>query len=401
MKKLLILGMSLNVGGAEKSLVNLLNMIDYSQYDVDLLLFQKKGAFLKQIPSEVNLIDDGCIRILFQSASETLHSEKINMHVLKLIFIRYIATLVNRIKWKQFDQIRLHRWMGWYKKVISCNKINYDVAVAYAGGDTAYYMIDKVQAERKVYFFHSDYSEIDIDANLERYYVDQADTIVTISEVCKLSLDRLFPEKKADIIVLSNLTSPKLIWSLSDEYIPNEFEIDENIIKIVSVGRLNPIKGFDMSVEAAYMLKNKKYKFRWVIVGEGDERKNLEDKIRQYHLENDFILVGLKENPYPYILKADVLLQTSRFEGKSVVLDEARILRKPAIITKYNSAHDQINDGVDGLIVEMNAEAIANGIIRCIENAELLEQWKENIFIDDSLQDVEGYLQCLMTGINH
>lgn len=388
--------MSLNVGGAEKSLVNLLNMLDYNQYQVDLFLFQQKGVFLKQIPSEVNVVDDRSVKVLFQSASETLKLQEKSYRDFFLIAIRYSASLIEKLKWKQFDQIRLHRWIDFYKKVIPNNNNKYDVAVAYAGGDTAYYMVDKVTADRKVYFFHSDYSKIDINADLERKYINQVDTLFTISDVCKQSLERLFPEKKSDIIVLNNLSSSELIWKLAKDYTPLEFKVNVGVIKLVSVGRLNPIKGFEMAVDAANILKKSGVSFRWVVVGEGEERKNLEEQIKRYGLEKEVLLVGLKENPYPYILNADVLVQTSRFEGKSVVLDEAKVLRTPAIITNYNSAHDQINDGVDGLIVKMNAEGIASGIKRCAGDRILLEKLTGHINIDQKLQDIDCYMRQLV-----
>jgi glycosyltransferase involved in cell wall biosynthesis len=396
MKKLLIIGMSLNVGGAEKSLVNLLNMIDYSQYNVDLLLFQERGDFLKQVPSEVNIISERIIKVLFQSFSDTLRLPSKGFKDIYFILLRYIASIIETLKWKQFDQIRIHRWIDFYKNAIPNNKNIYDVAVAYAGGDTAYYMVDKVNAVRKVYFFHSDYSKINIDADLERRYVNQVDTVITISNICKRSLDKLFPEKKKDIVVLRNLSSPKLIWKLANEYKPKEFGVKENTIKLVSVGRLNAIKGYDIAVEAANILKKSGVDFRWVVVGEGEERRKIERQIKRYGLEQHVILTGLKVNPYPYILNSDILLQTSYFEGRSVVLDEAKILKTPAIITNYNSAHDQIQNGIDGLIVEMSAEGIAAGIINCIQDKAKLLSMKDAANIDSTVNDIECYMKVLI-----
>lgn len=396
MKKLLFIGMSLNIGGAEKSLVNLLNMIDFTEYSVDLLLFQKKGAFLQQIPPEVNIIEDKTVKVLFQSARDSIKQKKVSIRILKLIVARYVSTLINSLIWKQFDQIRLHRWSDCYKHIIPACSAYYDVAVAYSGGDTAYYMVDKVNAKRKIYYFHSDYSQIDIDAKLEKIYVDRADLVVTISEKCKESLIKLFPEKKNEIIVLNNLSSPIFIQKLAKEYIPSEFDVPEGVLKITSVGRLIHIKGFDIAVEVAKILKVKGVKFCWVVVGEGEERNTIEKKINKYGLEKNFILVGQKKNPYPYILNADLLLQTSRFEGKSVVLDEAKILEVPAIVTDYNSAHDQIKNGVDGFIVEMNQCSIANKICECAENREIINKIKKGIRINEEIQNIDRYMRCLV-----
>ena len=204
MKSILFIGMSLNIGGAEKSLVNLLNMIDYDDYEVDLLLFQKTGAFLKQVPTEVNIIEIPEIEILFQSAKDSVKKNGVSVRTLKYIFARYIYNAICKTKWKQFDQIRLNRWINYYKDLIPNNDTHYDIAVAYAGGECAYYMFDKVCANQKVYYFHSDYSNINIDAELERQYVDKSNLVVTISDKCKESLLQLFPELDGKISVLQN-----------------------------------------------------------------------------------------------------------------------------------------------------------------------------------------------------
>lgn len=385
--------MSLNIGGAEKSLVNLLNMIDYKQYSVDLLLFQRKGAFLKQIPNGVRVIEIPEITILFQSAWESLKSKDIIVSRKKLILDRYLFSALCKIKWKQFDQIRLNRWLKYYTKLIPQNKKVYDVAIAYAGGECAYYMFDKVNAKKKVYYFHSDYSRINIDVELEKNYVDKSDLIVTISDKCKESLIELFPEVSDRIVVLQNLSSEQLIKNLSNEYYPSEFEVDCDVLKIVSVGRLINIKGYDMAIKAADILKQKSYKFIWVVVGEGNERKKLEQLIQKYKVSECFKLIGLRENPYPYIKNADVLLQTSRFEGKSVVLDEAKILKTPIIATNYNSVNDQIKNNYDGLITNMTPEAIAEGITRC--SRENLNFWKKHMQVSKDICNIDYYMNIL------
>lgn len=394
MKRILFIGMSLNVGGAEKSLVNLLNMIDYGKYSIDLLLFQKTGPFLKQIPNEVNIIEVSEISILFQSAKDSFKKYPLTFSMMKQVVRRYLDTLLCKIKWKQFDQMRLNRWIKYYADYIPANDQKYDVAIAYAGGECAYYMFDKVIADKKIYYFHSDYSKIDIDADLERQYVDRADLVVTISEKCKDSLSTLFPEISDRIRVLQNLSSKDFIYKLADEYYPEEYENREDYLKIVSVGRLISIKGFDMAVEAANILKYKGIKFVWTVVGDGEERENLEGQIKKLELDDCFKFVGLKENPYPYIKNANILLQTSRFEGKSVVLDEAKILNIPIIATNYNSVHDQVHHNIDGLVVGMNPQDIADGILKCNSNSILM--WKENIKIDEDIEDINSYMKCLL-----
>lgn len=393
--KILITAMSLNVGGAEKSLVNLLNMIDLNKYDVDLMLFQKRGVFLKQVPKGIKFVNVKEIEVLYQPFKDTLKKEKFSIKNLLLALCRVVCSAYEKIKWKQFDQIRIHRWLDFYSKWIPSNERHYDVGVSFAGGETAYYLVDKVNCDRKVYFFHSDYSKINIDAKLEEIYVNKVDQVVTISEACKVSLQKLFPLNANKVVVLNNLNSSKLVKNLSKEFKPEEYSND-NEIKIVSVGRLHEIKGYDMAIEAASILKKENLAFKWYVVGEGDERAKLEKMILRHDLKDNFLLLGLRENPYPYVLGADVLVQPSRFEGKSVVLDEAKILGVPIVVTNYNSVHDQVKQLETGVIVDMDACSIAQGVKRIIEDKELYEKIKSNILKEDKGEETADiYLDVL------
>src|SRR5690606_23534715 len=121
---------------------------------------------------------------------------------------------------------------------------------------------------------------------------------------------------------------------------------------------------FDLAIEAAKILKDRGVKFQWSIIGEGPERDRLQALITQYELDDYVYLPGLKDNPYPYIRQASLLVQPSRYEGKSLVIDEAKILAKPIILTNFTTAKDQIKHNVNGMIVDMTAEAIAEGIMK-------------------------------------
>ena len=146
--------------------------------------------------------------------------------------------------------------------------------------------------------------------------------------------------------------------------------------KILSIGRLENVKGFDMAVEAAKILQDKKIDFEWLIIGEGSERKNLETLIGKYALNNKMKLLGLKDNPYPYLKGCDIVVQSSRFEGKSIALDEAKIFGKPIISTNYPTVYDQLSKD-EGMITEMNPEAIAEGISALYYNESHLKLIKE------------------------
>lgn len=398
-KKLLITAMSMNIGGAEKSLVNLLNLLDYDIYDVDLLLFQRKGDFLPQVPTKVNVISVPEIDMLYgvEPREPLPPAKKAALRVW-----RYLATGVTRIVEKQFDRRRLLRWQRFYSAHIPKLPGSYDYAVSYSGGETFWYVAEKVKAEVVVVYYHSDYSNIDIDTAGELSYLEHADYVATISGICADSLSTIFPTQSSKVRVVQNPTCVSLTRRLSEEQVGDGFQTDSDRMKIVSVGRVEDIKGFDMAVKAAAIVKNEMGTcFEWLIVGDGSRREAVQALIEAEGVEDVIRLVGSKLNPYPYMAGADLLAQTSRFEGKSVVVDEARVLGLPVLATNYSSARDQVRDGVDGLIVPMDPEGIAKGIENLLRDSTLLGRLSDRASAIDVgvLEDISSFV-CLLDGMN-
>ena len=207
------------IGGAEKSLVNLLNLLDYGQFDVDLLLFQRKGEFLPQIPEQVNIVSVPEIDILYGVAPERRMNTLKNM---ALHTVRYVGTGVTRLTEKQFDRRRLNRWKGFYSELIPSLSGKYDYAVSYSGGETYWYIAEKVNAPVKVVYYHSDYSNIDIDVSGELEYLKQADRIATISDSAR-KLEGLVPLAGGKIAITQNPTCVSLVKSLGQSRVGDGF----------------------------------------------------------------------------------------------------------------------------------------------------------------------------------
>ena len=127
------------------------------------------------------------------------------------------------------------------------------------------------------------------------------------------------------------------------------------------------------------LLKNKKIDFVWYIIGEGAERNALEQQIIQNELTSCVVLLGIKENPYPYIKQTTIFVQPSRYEGKSIAIDEAKLLLKPIIVTNFSTVKDQIEHNVTGIIAEINSESIANAIENLLSNDAVQKQLSENL----------------------
>lgn len=394
-KRILITAMSMNIGGAEKSLVNLLNLLDYSRLDVDLLLFQRRGEFLSQIPSATHVISVPEIDVLYGIKPQG------KLGFLRRSFLtvaRYVTTGITYSLEKQFDRRRLNRWRNFYSHLIPRMTGNYDYAVSYAGGETFWYVVEKVAARKKAVFFHSDYSNIDIDVAGENAFLDSADLIVTISEKCADSLRALFPGQSDKVRVMQNPSCVKLVRRQAAVHVNDGFLSAEPVLRIVSVGRLDPVKGFDLAAQAAVKLfKEFGPAFEWIIVGGGAEQSAIQSIIDEGRAGEVFRLIGPKLNPYPYIAEADLVVQSSRFEGKSVVLDEARVLGKPVLVTDYPSACDQVRDGIDGMLVPIDSDGIAAGIARLIKDRSLTQNLAEGSRQRDvsQLEDVSAFMRLI------
>lgn len=364
MKKLLIVISCLGVGGGEKSLVNLLNEFDYTKYEVDLLTLNDSGLLSNQIPNNINILtkdtklyylyNDFCIKDIFRKDA------------LKTALFRVKATLISRRKENNVNRRKQYRWEHFYKKYLDNCRGKYDAVFAYMNDDAMYYVADKVKSNNKIAWIHNDYYAMGYNAEMDRQYFPVFRKIVTISNECLRILQEIFPEFSSKCVMIPNLTSEKLVKSKATEFYPEEFA-STNTLRLLSIGRLSEQKGYDFAVEAAKVLKSREIDFRWFVLGEGELRGKLETQIARAGVKEQFILCGVRDNPYPYLANCDIFVQTSRFEGKSVALDEAKIFCKPIVATRYSTVYDQLNEQT-GVLVDMNGEAIADGIYDLVTN---------------------------------
>tara|TARA_R110000868_G_scaffold96857_3_gene266397 strand:+ start:9878 stop:11065 length:1188 start_codon:yes stop_codon:yes gene_type:complete len=371
-KKIVFVIPSLDAGGGEKSLVNLLNCLDFSQYDVDLILLNKKGLFLNSLPSEVNILELNEDYQVFTKNIKISILEFLKKGKLKLAFFRFMYGFI--LNTEQNTGIAEQKSWRYLAKSIKLGTVNYDFAVGFLEKSSIYFSVDCIQADKKIGFIHNDYDKLDLDDKLDNNYFCQLNFIVTVSQECAKVLHAKFPQHHNKIKVIYNIVSEKLIHKLSLEKV----EVNVSAPMILSIGRLHVQKGFDLAIESAFLLKKKKIDFQWLIIGEGAERIELSKRIKERGLEKEFILVGLKENPYPYVRQCTLYVQPSRYEGKSIAIDEAKILGKPIVVTNFSTAKDQIKSDVNGIIVEMNPDALATTIANL-----LVDKQHQNVLVNN------------------
>lgn len=386
MKKVLFVMQSLYSGGAEKSLVNLLNELPSDAFQIDLLLFKEKGMFLTQVPSSVNILNAPSeLKKLFGSVGQAQ----------EMIFYKAVGTAISRMKKKEGSERAAWRWENVYKQVIPKLTGRYDVAIAYISGEVMYYVADKVDAKKKIVWIHNDYRKAKHPREFDEPYLRQMNAIVSISKKCVDILKEEFPELSNRIYCIENITSSAVTRKRAEEFLPTEY--DRQTPCILSIGRLAEQKGFDMAVDAAQILKDRKYKFKWYVIGSGELEEKIRERIKSNDVSDCFFPIGAKDNPYPYIKNCCVFVQTSRWEGKSVVLDEAKILCKPIVATNYPTVKDQIEDGKEGMVVPMTPEGIADGIQKLLESEELRNSYSEYLKAHEygNQDEVQKYIDLI------
>jgi len=384
-KKVLIVMTSLYNGGAERSLVNMLNEFPSDKYEIDLLLFKRSGMFLSQIPDYVNVLETPAD---LQRMYGTLKESGV------WLLWRLVGNAFSTLFTKNTRQKRGMRWKYFYTHAVKKMPQKYDVAIAYISGEILYYVDEKVDAEEKIVWIHNDYRSAGHPRKYDYPHLKNMSAIVSISDHCVDIIKEEFPEFADKTVMLENITSAKALWNRAEEFVPPEFDC-ENVV--LSIGRLHEQKGFDMAIEAAAILKDRKVAFKWFVLGSGELKEELEAQIRKKNVEDYFILLGARENPYPYTKNCTIFVQPSRYEGKSVVLDEAKILAKPILATAYPTVGDQLVDGKEGLVVEMSPEGIADGIQKLLADPKMREGLQEYLMSQkyDNCDEIEKYCKLI------
>lgn len=369
-KSLLFILPSLSGGGAEKSLITLLGLIDYSRYDVDLFLFRREGLFLPNVPQKVNIIDGGEGYSLFDGEASAYikkcaKSFRFSDAVNRVVYSRAVAKGDRKAVWSSL------------KKALPGPEKHYDVAIGYLEGNANYYCVDCVDADMKIGYIHNDYSKLSLDAAFDRPFFEKLDKLVSVSPECSDVLKKTFPEMAERIFTVENISSPEALRKLSAGK-PGEYtEADGKIL--LTVGRFSPQKGYDTAVDAAKILKSNGVAFRWFAIGKGELKNRTEEKIKEYGLQDDFILLGEKSNPYPYINRCDIYVQPSNFEGKSIAIDEAKAFSKPIVATKFSTVFDQLSDGETALLAEIDAQDVADKIAQLIGDEALCKKLSDTL----------------------
>lgn len=383
MKKILIMSHAMEIGGAETALLGLLENIDTKKYEVDLFLMRHSGELMQYIPSTVHLLPE-----IPQYASLAIPISTVvkNGHIriaVGRVFGKYKARRrVKKLGFLADNAVSLeysHKYTKNAMPKISDKK--YDLAISFL--TPHYFVAEKVSSKKKIAWIHTDYSVVKVDIESELKMWAKYDHIVSISENVSESFLKIFPSLRARIVLIENILPIHYIRKLENAFLAEREMPLDGSVKFLSIGRFSDAKKFDEIPAICKGIRDKGINVKWYLIGYGGEEKLIRQKILETHMEEFVLILGKRENPYPYIKMCDIYLQLSRYEGKSVAVREAQSLNKPVIITNYKTAQSQLKDGYDGIIVPMDIQGSVEGIIEVIRDKELQQKLVENTLKND------------------
>lgn len=371
-KKLLIVSHALELGGAERSLIGLLDALDPEIWDIDLFLLRHEGELMDAIPEYVNLLPEvPAYTVLARPMKDTLKEG----HILLTG-----ARIVGKTAAKHYEKAHgftdggvgieySHKYTYRLMPPIQPDT-EYDLAISFL---TPHYICThKVRAKKKIAWIHTDYSRIQVNIASEAAMWDAYDYIASISNAVTDSFLKTFPTLAGKIILIENILPTKLIQCQANAFSADK-EMPPKGIRLLSIGRYCTAKNFDNIPDIYSRLIQSGLDVYWYIIGFGPDEQLIRQKIAEAGMENRVILLGKKENPYPYIKACDLYVQPSRYEGKCVTVRETQMLGKPVVITRYATSASQLEEGVDGMIVPMDNEGCAAGIAALLQAPEQMK----------------------------
>ncbi len=371
-KRILVFSHALEIGGVEKALLGLLEGLDPSEYETDLFLMRHSGEQMKYIPSHIRLLPE----IPAYASMAVPPSEALRRHQLRVLAGRIRGKLAAK-RYRRSHSVDgggmveilySHRYT--VRAMPRVGDGRYDLAISFL--TPHYFVAEKVDADRKAAWIHTDYGSISTDVSEEERMWSKFEHVVAVSEASAETFGRVFPSIKPKLTVFENRLPLGCMKALEDAFDASAEMPEDGRIRLLSVGRFCEAKNFDSIPAICKKILESGLNIVWYIIGFGGDEPLIRRRIAEEGVGASVIVLGKRENPYPYMKACDVYVQPSRYEGRCVAVQEAQALGKPVIITAYPSSASQLTDGVDGWIVPLENDACARAVASLLRNPGLL-----------------------------
>lgn len=378
-KNVLFVINTLGMAGAEMALVELLKRMDPEKYNISLYVLMNQGELVNRIPEHVKLLNKNYCSssVLAKEGKSHMYKTIGKAMIRRGTILRQIPSMTVSLT----DMVRKRKiWpdkLLWRTLSDGADRFGeeYDLAVAFLEGGSAYYVADHVKARKKAAFIHIDYSKAGYTRQLDRDCYVKFDMVFPIADEVKEKFLEVYPDCKEKTAVFHNMIDQDAIRRKAEA--DGGFQDEYDGMRILTVGRLTYQKAYPVAIEAMSLIKKEGHKARWYVVGDGPERENLEKLIADAGLQDDFILLGAHDNPFPYYKQCDLYVHATRFEGKSIAIQEAQTLGCAVIASDSSGNREQIVDGEDGILCQLNAKAVKDAVVELLEQDEKREQFRK------------------------
>lgn len=371
MKRILFVTAALGygIGGSEKALIEMLKCMDLKKYKITVLTLTEKP----EKPFYWNGIDvvygfEPLIRISKPLRYVLTHMQEYKMREL-------VSKIQIALKTRQTNGYTANYIWERYRQLLPMVDGKYDIVVGYGLGFATFFATDMVDADRRILWMDNDLALANVDIEYNRKYYEAADAVAVVDKSQISRLCDVYPTLKGRVFAIRNIIPFDEIKEKAT--LDKGFDDAYSGTRILSVGRLSIEKNFALAINAANILKEKGYAFRWYIIGFGPLENELRQLIKSLDVSDCVILLGQQLNPYPYFAQTDFYVQTSSYEGSCITIEEAMVFCKPVVTTNFPPAYNKIIDGENGYIVEMTPEAIADKIEKLLCNEDICKKMIE------------------------
>lgn len=370
--KILFVVNNFNIGGPQKSLLNLLYDLEGKDVNIDLMILNQQDELSEYLPSYVNKVSVPSKYALLMLDKNSLPINLIkNLKSPKLIFNTLSFIVKSKMKKYSNTKEKQKFWIDNKWNFTEFTK-TYDYAIGFSGGHSIYFIHDYINADNKIGSIISDYKVFNRDNEIDKKYFEDMTAMLAVSNKCAEIFYELF-DIQAEVFYNS---LPIKLYENIDE---KQFDYNPKNMNLCTICRLDEGKGLDLLIDAAKFIKKSKLNIKWYVVGKGKLENWLEQEIEKNQLNNIVIPLGFIFNTGSVLKKMDLLIHPSRFEGKSNTIDEALFYNKIIVATNFDTVFEQINDGYNGFIVNMDGKEIAEKIIELYKNEDLYHDIKNKI----------------------
>ena len=363
-KKVLIAVHQLNLGGVQKALISALNAIDYSKNDVVLYIRKNRTDLIESVNKNVSKI------IINKDNTKYYRKPYSLLLLIKLSIAKLFGKNTSEIN-KRLNDYIVDLQMKYEKEHYFSDDTIYDVAISYIQSHTAKFVSENIKAKKKIMFYHGSTDEFH---EINEAIMSDYEKIYCVSKGALASIAKCYPEFSEKMDYIENYVDYESIKKNAQEFKP---DYPENKLILCSCGRITPVKGYDLAVEAAEILKANNIDFKWYFVGDGTDRAKIEDMIASKNLSDNIVITGLKDNPHPYVKNCDIYVQPSYEESFGLTIYEAMILNKIVVTTSTVGAQEIVTNEGDGIIADISSKSIAQKIQYVLENEKLENKIKK------------------------